>query len=87
MADLLGERMPETLADVNHAGAVNSSTTDSWTEGFAEFLSMNVGNEIAGREYPYLYRVNQYTLNLESNYALLRDGSNKSCRWQGCCGT
>jgi hypothetical protein len=54
--------------DCNHWGYYNVSTTDSWTEGFAEFFSMVVNHEIAKDGTPaYLYRWGGSTTNGASN--------------------
>jgi len=68
MADTLNNLFPDNPADVNHNGYTNPSTTDSWTEGFAEFHSMMVSREIAATPRPELYRWFGWEDNLESNY-------------------
>lgn len=85
MADALGDLMPDDPAhcpnppaagaDCNHWGYSNATTTDSWTEGFAEFYSLMVGKEIALKAHPELYRWMRSDSNLESNY-LAWDGQN-----------
>ena len=40
MADTFDNYMPKYRGDTNHAGYDNNSTSDSWTEGFAEFVSL-----------------------------------------------
>ncbi|MCU1398575.1 MAG: hypothetical protein JWN62_1684 [Acidimicrobiales bacterium] len=48
--------LPDRVADVNHAGYANASSSDSWTEGFAEFWSSMVNKYVVDREDPELYR-------------------------------
>ncbi len=78
MADALGNKLPDDPGtcpnppaigrDCNHYGYFNVSTTDSWTEGFAEFFSMVVNREIAKDGSPaYLYRWAGSTTNGASN--------------------
>jgi hypothetical protein len=78
MADAYANLMPEDLRpcpdpaapgnDCSHWGYSNASTTNSWTEGFAEFYSMMVAREIDGAARPELYRWQGFEANLESNY-------------------
>jgi hypothetical protein len=73
MADTLNNlmpRYPRGADNRNHGSYRNVVTTDSWTEGFAEFYSMLVGREIAGKAQPELYRwsTNGGATNLESNF-------------------
>ncbi len=82
MADIMGNRLPQSTGDANHGGWTynghsNPSTTDSWVAGFAEFYSLSVGAEIAKRPDPQLYRVQNTVVNLETNYASLRDWNNE----------
>ncbi len=72
MADTLGNMSPvfafNGRNDSNHGGFGNPSTTDSWTEGFAEFYSMLVAKFIAGEQRPELYRISRHWEdNLEAN--------------------
>jgi len=67
MADTLGNLIPDSPGDSNHNGYANPSTTDSWTEGFAEFYSMMVAREVAKEPRPELYHVNGREINLEAN--------------------
>jgi hypothetical protein len=58
MADVLGDRVPTQAGDSNHGGYFrNSATTDSWTEGFAEFYSVMVSKHIVGDANPERYRI------------------------------
>ncbi len=70
MADTFGNRMPDNAADFrNHWGFGNASTTDSWTEGFAEFYSLLVERDIArGPDPPEFYRWMGRNDSLEANY-------------------
>jgi hypothetical protein len=73
MADMLGNlmpRYPRGADNTNHGGYRNVVTTDSWTEGFAEFYSLLTGWQIASRATPWLYRWNTAggATNLESNF-------------------
>ncbi|NOZ06705.1 MAG: hypothetical protein GXP41_10210 [Chloroflexi bacterium] len=68
MADTLNNQFPDDPANNNHGGYPNPSTTDSWTEGFAEFYSMMVSRDIAATPRPELYRWFGWEDNLESNY-------------------
>lgn len=77
MADTFADRMPADPApchstplptdSCNHGGYDNVSTTDSWTEGWAEFYSMLVAREIAQEERPELYTIGGKPVNLEAN--------------------
>lgn len=53
--------------DIYHNGYLNSETTDSWREGFAEFFSLLIA-ENYGDPKPYLYRMGDGALNLEGDY-------------------
>jgi len=69
MADTFGNLMPSSPGNANHGGNAqngfaNPSTTDSWTEGFAEFYSMMVARNIAYDPRPEIYVLP----NLEGNY-------------------
>lgn len=82
MADVMGNRLPESPGDEIHGGWTynshsNPSTTDSWVEGFAPFYSLSVGAQVANRPEPQLYHANGAVFNLESNYASLRDWNNE----------
>jgi hypothetical protein len=78
MADMLGNVMPDNQVgcpqplpaefSCNHFGFANLNTSDSWTEGFAEFYSMLVGREMENKAQPELYRWEGIEDNLESNY-------------------
>ncbi|MCU1365687.1 MAG: hypothetical protein JWN39_1326, partial [Ilumatobacteraceae bacterium] len=48
--------LPDRVADINHAGYANASSSDSWSEGFAEFWSSMVNRFVVGREDAELYR-------------------------------
>ena len=49
--------MPDQAGDTNHWGYKNASSTDSWTEGFAEWYSAMVSEYIDGRADYNVYRV------------------------------
>jgi hypothetical protein len=69
MADAFGDALPDSAGDVNHGGYRNPSSTDSWTEGFAEFFSMMVTKHVNGRADPHWYRIaGEYYVNLEFDY-------------------
>ncbi len=93
MADALGNKLPDDPGtcpnppaigrDCNHYGYFNVSTTDSWTEGFAEFFSMVVNREIARDGTPaYLYRwagsETSGASNLETNFKAWRTRDDQS---------
>lgn len=68
-ADAFGDAIPGHSVNTNHAGYyVNPSSTDAWTEGFAEFFSMMVTKHIEGRPMPHLYRLNGTPRSLELDY-------------------
>ncbi|MBI3958899.1 MAG: IPT/TIG domain-containing protein [Chloroflexi bacterium] len=77
MADIFADKMPADPApcnspplptdSCNHGGYANISTTDSWTEGWAEFFSMLVARDVAKEERPELYTIGGMPFNLESN--------------------
>jgi hypothetical protein len=73
MADTFANRMPSRPGDSNHNGYANPSTTDSWTEGFAEFYSMMVARNIAGDPRPELYVWLNLEVNPEGNYLAWND--------------
>ena len=52
--------------DIYHNGYLNSETTDSWREGFAEFFSLLIA-ENYGDPKPYLYRMGGGASNLEGD--------------------
>lgn len=71
MADAFGNRMPDDAMQpaANHAGYMNASTGDSWTEGFAEFISLTVNREIAKDDsLPQLYHWAGSASNMEANW-------------------
>lgn len=73
MADALANLFPSYprgANNSNHGGYRNVVTTDSWTEGFAEFYALLTGWQIAGQEPTGIYRWNTKggATNLESNY-------------------
>ncbi|MBX3050633.1 MAG: IPT/TIG domain-containing protein [Caldilineaceae bacterium] len=77
MADTFENKMPDDPAnchspplptdDCNHGGYDNVSTTDSWSEGWAEFFSMLVARDVAKEARPELYTVGGNPFNLENN--------------------
>lgn len=69
MADAFGNLMPRVLPRVNHDGYKNPTTSDSWTEGFAEFFSLLINREIAvDGTPPQLYHWAGTASNLETNW-------------------
>lgn len=68
MADALGNLLPKAPDSVNHDGYDNAYTTDSWVEGFAEYYSLLVGQEIARLPNPSRYTVGGAPIDLEFNY-------------------
>lgn len=73
LADSLANLMPQYPRgddNVNHWGYANVVTTDSWTEGFAEFFSLEVADRIADEDRPELYHYGRDAggTNLESNF-------------------
>jgi alpha-tubulin suppressor-like RCC1 family protein len=68
-ADAFGDAMPEATGNTNHAGYYrNPSSSDSWTEGFAEFHSMMVTKHVDRRPVPELYRMAGSYFDLETDY-------------------
>jgi len=56
LADSFGNKAPGFAGNTNHAGYYeNPSSTDSWTEGWAEFFSTMVAKHIDGESMPELY--------------------------------
>jgi len=69
LADAFGNAMPNHPEDVNHAGYFeNPSSTDSWTEGFAEWFSAMVTKHVDGRPRPEIYRLSDGIFDLELDY-------------------
>ena len=67
-AEALGA-FPIDPADANHGGYyANPSSTDSWTEGFAEWYSMMVSKHIDEDPRPELYRLEGSQMDLELDY-------------------
>ena len=56
MADAFGNLMPGRPDHQNHAGYANPSSTDSWTEGFAEWFAVMVQRHEVGGQW-WLYTV------------------------------
>ena len=78
MGDAFGNLMPENPpGDKNHDGYKNSMTVDSWTEGWAEFWSLMVADEISGTAKPWFYKYNTnagvVVENLEANFKAWED--------------
>ncbi len=62
--------------EYNHLGYANPSTTDSWVEGFAVFLSSVIANELdfnVPADKPWLYRVGYSSIHLEDNVKVWSD--------------
>ena len=58
LSDFTGNSLNVNPGDVNHGGYYrNSSTTDSWNEGFAEFFSIMVGKHIDQESRPERYTI------------------------------
>ncbi len=58
--------------DLNHHGLENSNSTDSWIEGFAEFVSCVISDTMLDRSeklYPDAYFSQGAAIRLENNYA------------------
>lgn len=72
MGDAFTDFMPWAPDTTNHAGYKNSHSTDSWVEGFAEFYSLLVGQEIARAPRP-MYTVSGTPLDMETNYLAWRN--------------
>lgn len=61
--------------DENHGGLNNSNSSDSWTEGFAEFLSLVISDQMLDREEkerPALYVYQGSVANLEDVLSYVR---------------
>jgi hypothetical protein len=69
MGDVFDNRMPQSpSADINHGGYhSNTTTVDSWVEGWAEFWSLMVADEISGTAKPEIYPVGASRINMEEN--------------------
>lgn len=48
MNTIFGSMPPKHKNDNNHGGYENHCTSDSWTEGFAEFMSLVISSELGG---------------------------------------
>jgi hypothetical protein len=72
MADAFGNLFPDEAGRTNHSGYFNLSSSDSWTEAFAEFFAMSVARDIAGEAMPYIYKVatpdGGWRISMEANY-------------------
>jgi len=69
LADAFGDAIPDAAANTNHAGYYrNPSSSDSWTEGFAEFYALMVSKYIDGEPMPELYRLGGGQIDLELDY-------------------
>ncbi|MBU1866448.1 MAG: hypothetical protein KKE89_08545 [Actinobacteria bacterium] len=67
MADAFGGFMPNVPDSVNHAGYANPTSTDSWTEGFAEWFSTQVTRHVDGRVRWWLYPISGQIISLEDD--------------------
>lgn len=67
-ADALGNLFPWDPTDTNHAGFLNPSTTDSWTEGLATFFACLTARDVAHRPRPSLFEVAGWQVDLEVNW-------------------
>lgn len=81
LADVQGDLFPRywvssQVSDTNHAGRLNPTSSDSWTEGFAEFFSTLVEREASRHPQAGLYRMNRSVVNLDQNFTSfsVRDG-------------
>jgi len=68
MADAFSNLFPYDPANTNHAGYMNPSTTDSWTEGFATFFSLLTVRDVIGDPKPHLFRLHGWAIDLEVNW-------------------
>jgi hypothetical protein len=73
--------IPDRGADQNHGGYANSSSTDSWSEGFAEFWASMVVKYIDRRQRPDIYQWNQGHLLSNSPNAPPAPGSSLLDAW------
>ncbi len=67
MADAFGGYMPSMPGLANHAGYRNAASTDSWTEGFAEWFATQVARHADGAPRWWLYPGPVEVINLEDN--------------------
>jgi hypothetical protein len=70
MADTFDNHMPWDVTRTNHAGFTNSSTNDSWMEGFATFYAAWVQRDLLGKAAPHLVDLSKndkWVVNLEEN--------------------
>ena len=67
MADAFGGFMPNRPNSRNHAGYSNPTSTDSWTEGFAEWFATQVARHVDGSRAWWLYPVGGQVINLEDD--------------------
>lgn len=72
--EMFHELMDDTIdipilpkGDTNHDGFVNSSSSDSWVEGWAEFWTTQLKDHL-GEDDPHLYVFGNKPLNLETNW-------------------
>jgi hypothetical protein len=81
-AALFDDAIPDHDGNRNHAGYANPSSSDAWTEGFAEFWSVMVSKYIEQRPRPYIYTWNQGLLHSNSPNAPPHPGSDLSRTWR-----
>jgi len=67
MADAFGGFMPTFPQSANHAGYRNPSSTDSWTEGFAEWFATQVSRHVDGNTRWWLYPSGSQVISLEDD--------------------
>jgi hypothetical protein len=75
MAEAFDNAMPGHPSTENHEGYfINPSTTDAWSEGFAEFFSTMTAKHVAGYSYPHFYHmiVPGFYIDLELDYRAWR---------------
>ena len=69
MADAFGNLLPIYGPRINHDGYKNTTTSDSWIEGFAEFFALLVDREIVKNgTTPHIYDLAGTASNLEANW-------------------
>ena len=70
LADLFERQLPLHPDNVPHGGYYrNPSSSDSWTEGFAEFYSLMVSKHVDGEPTPERYRIRGAEYDVELDHA------------------
>ncbi len=65
-------RLPSMAGCKNHGGYANPNSSDSWVEGFAEFMSMVISDTMTDDAYPQVYMAFGNFFNLERNFNVTR---------------